>query len=203
MTIKTKEVAADIEATLAPLSRRRFLKASLWVSAGAVTLAAGGFAWLRRSPIDEMSAPDGLLALTADQYRFFHRMADLLLPTAGTALVPASEILVADHIDDLLAVLDADIRKQLGIGLSLIDNAAVFTHGCRLVDLSPEKAQAYVNDWVNSDTLMKRALGGAVSRLVHTGYWMDERTWPTLEFDGAVSVRWGIPSLGNQPLPAA
>jgi hypothetical protein len=194
--------STEVKAALAPLSRRRFLTTALWAGAGVMTLAFGSFAWLRRSPIDELSVPDGLLVLSADQYRFFHRMAELLLPTDGTHLVPVSEVLVADHIDELLAALDADIRKQLGIGLSIIDNAAVFSHGYRLVDLSPEKAQAYVNNWVNSENVVKRTLGAVVSRLVHTGYWMDEHTWPAIEYDGPVSKRWGIPSLGNQPLPA-
>lgn len=202
MTPDPRQAAADVEATLAPLSRRRFLKTTLWATAGIVAVAAGGFAWLRRSPLDEMPVPADLKALSAGHYRFFHRMADLLLPTAGTAFVPVADIPVARHVDGLLAALDPAIRQQLATGLSLIDNAAVFSHGCRLVDLAPEAAQAYVNDWVNSGTMVKRALGAVVSRLVHTGYWMDERTWPALEFDGAVSARWGIPARGNQPLPA-
>jgi len=40
-----------------------------------------------------------------------------------------------------------------------------------------------------------------VTKLTHTGYWMDERTWPAIEFDGAVTKKWGIPSRGNQPAP--
>lgn len=202
MTPDPRKAAADVEAALAPFSRRRFLKTTLWVTAGMAAVAAGGFAWLRRSSLDDMPAPADLQALSADHYRFFHRMAELLLPTAGTAFVPVADIPVARHVDGLLAALDPAIRQQLATGLSLIDNAAVFSHGCRLVDLPPEAAQAYVNDWVNSGTMVKRALGAVVSRLVHTGYWMDERTWPSLEFDGAVSAKWGIPSRGNQPLPA-
>ena len=71
----------------------------------------------------------------------------------------------------------------------------------RFVDLTDDEARAYVSDWVNSDVMPKRAIGFVVSKLTHTGYWMDERTWPAIEFDGAVTKKWGIPSRGNQPLP--
>lgn len=202
MSADPKKTAAEIDAALQPLTRRRFLKTTLWAAAGLTAVAGAAFAWLRRSPIDARSVPEGLVAINADQYRFFQQMATLLLPTEGTDFLPVTEIPVALHIDSVLSSLDADIRKQLGVGLMLIDNAAVFSHGSRLVDLSPEKAQAFVNDWVNANSMMKRALGAVVSRLVHTGYWMDERTWPSIEFDGAVSRKWGIPSRGNQPLPA-
>ncbi len=202
MTQDPRRSTAEINAALAPLSRRRFLKTTLWATAGVAAVAAGGFAWLRRSPQDSLPVPDGLQVLTPSHYHLFHSLAAALLPTQGTAFFPVDQVPVAQHVDGLLAALDPAIRQQLGTGLSLIDNAAVFRHGKRLVDLAPAEAQAFVSDWVNSGVLVKRALGGVVSRLVHTGYWMDERTWPAIEFDGAVSAKWGIPARGNQPLPA-
>lgn len=197
-----QKAAADIESALKPLSRRRFLKTALWASAGVVAVAAGGFALLSRSPHDAEAVPQGLLHIEPAQYRLFNQLALVLLPTAGTTLPPVSEIPVAKHVDAILGALPADIRKQLFGGLALLDNAAIFSHGKRLIDLEPAAAQEYLASWVDADSVIKRTLGQVATKLTHTGYWMDERTWPALEFDGAVSRKWGLPSRGNQPLPA-
>jgi hypothetical protein len=200
MKKETAQAAADINAALAPLSRRRFLKAALWATAGVAAGVAGGFALLRRSPLDALPVPAGLLHLSPAHYRLFDHLAQVLLPTTG-ALPLAAAIPVARNVDAILGALEPDVRKQLGIGLSLLDNAAVFSHGKRLVDLEPAAAQQFLSDWVNSSTLPKRALGLVASKLTHTGYWIDARTWPALGFDGPVSKKWGIPARGNQPMP--
>lgn len=199
MSQDPRKTAADVTATLAPLSRRRFL---LWAGAGIAAVAAGGFALLRLSPHDREPVPAGLANIDASTYHLFRQLSLVLLPTAGTALFPADQVPVAEHVDAILGALDADVRKQLGMGLALFDNAAVFTHGKRLVDLAPAEAQAWVESWVNSDSMPKRALGLVASKLTHTGYWMDARTWSAIEFDGPVAKKWGIPQRGNQPLPA-
>lgn len=192
--------AADISATLAPLSRRRFLRTALWATAGVSAVAAGGFAVLRRSPVDAQPVPAGLRYLSAAQYHLFNQLAVALLPTTG-ALPPAASIPVAMHVDAIFGALTPDVREQLGMGLSLLDNAAVFSHGKRLVDLSPAQAQQYISDWVNAAAMPKRALGLVASKLTHTGYWLDARTWPAIEFDGPVTKKWGIVALGNQTQP--
>lgn len=197
-----RETAADVTATLAPLTRRRFLRTTLWAGAGVALVAAGGFALLRRSAHDREPVPPGLVHMDAATYHLFRQLGLALLPTTGTALFPAELVPVATHVDAILGALDADVRKQLGVGLALLDNAAVFSHGRRLVDLAPAEAQAYVEHWVDSDSLPRRALGLVASKLTHTGYWMDARTWPAIGFDGPVTKKWGLVPRGNQPLPA-
>lgn len=195
------KAAGEVVAALAPLSRRRFLKTGLLVTAGATAALAGGFALLRRSPRDAVVAPAGLKHLKPAHYQLFARLAEVLLPTTGTALLPAGKVPVVANVDAILGALEPSVRQQLAMGLSLFDNAAVLGHWKRFVDLPDDEARAYVSDWVNSDVMPKRAIGFVVSKLTHTGYWMDERTWPAIEFDGAVTKKWGIPSRGNQPLP--
>ena len=202
MTDPRQQAAAEVSAALAPLSRRRFLKAALWGTAGVSAVLVGGVALLRRSPRDALPVPADLAYLSAAQYRLFQRLAEVLLPTAGTPLFPAAEVPVARHVDAILGTLTAEVRTQLGVGLALFDNAAVAGHWKRFVDLDETTALAYVNDWLNAPSETKRALGFVVSKLTHTGYWLDARTWPAIEFDGAVTRKWGIPSRGNQPLPA-
>ncbi|MDP2228890.1 MAG: gluconate 2-dehydrogenase subunit 3 family protein [Moraxellaceae bacterium] len=202
MTDSRQQAARDVTDALAPLSRRRFLKTALWATAGLTAVLAGGFAVLRRSPLDTAPVPAGLRYLTASQYQLFNRLAHVLLPTDGTALFPAEQVPVAAHIDAILGTLEPEVREQLGMGLALFDNAAVAGHWKRFVDLDDAAALAYVNDWLNASAMPKRAIGFVVSKLTHTGYWLDERTWPAIEFDGAVTKKWGISSRGNQPLPA-
>lgn len=201
MTQNNNKAAREVSAALAPLSRRSVLKTGLWAVAGLTAVAAGGFALLRPSPRDSQPVPPGLRHLEPSHYHLFSRLIEVLLPTAGTALLPAAQVPIVQHIDSLLDALDPAVRKQLGSGLALFDNAAVLTHFKRFVDLSDAEALAYVTDWVNSSAMPKRALGFVVTKLTHTGYWMDSQTWPALEFDGPVSRRWGIPNRGNQPLP--
>lgn len=201
MTESRNKVANDVTVALAPLSRRRFLKLGLWTAAGVTAVAAGGFALLRRSPRDGLAMPEGLAWMEPSHYQLFSRLAEVLLPTAGTALFPVEKVPVVAHVNAILGSLEPDVRKQLGMGLSLFDNAAVVGHWRRFVDLSDADALAYVTEWVNSDAMPKRAIGFVVTKLTHTGYWMDSHTWPAVEFDGAVTKKWGIPSRGNQPLP--
>lgn len=193
--------AGEISAALAPLSRRRFLKAGLLVTAGAAAALAGGFALLRRSPHDARATPAGLIYLEPSHYQVFARLTRVLLPTAGTVLFPADRVPVVANVDAILGALEPSVRRQLLMGLSLFDNAAVLEHWERFVDLPDDEARDYVSRWLNSDVLLKRAIGFAGSKLVYAGYWMDERTWPAIEFDGAVTKKWGIPSRGNQSLP--
>lgn len=193
----------QLRADLRPLSRRRFLKAGLLLGGGALALAAGGFAVFRRSEQDRLPVPAGLKTLTAQEYLLFSRLARLILPTAGTTLADVASVPVVSHVDGLLAGLEPDIRKQLGMGLALFDNAAILTggHWGRFVDLPDAEAAQYLHAWLNSTQLPLRAVAGAVTRLVKTGYWMDPTTWAAVEFDGPVSKKWGIASQGNTPLP--
>lgn len=201
MTDSKNKTASDVTAALAPLSRRRFLKMGLWTAAGVTAVAAGGFALLRRSPRDSQAMPEGLAWMELSHYQVFSRLAEVLLPTTGTALFPVEKVPVVAHVNAILGSLEPDVRKQLGMGLSLFDNAAVAGRWRRFVDLSDADALAYVTDWLNSDVMPKRAIGFVVTKLTHAGYWMDSQTWPAVEFDGPVTKKWGIPSRGNQPQP--
>lgn len=188
-----------LRADLAPLSRRRFLRWGL----GATAVAVGGFALLRRSPLDKLPLPAGIATLSVQEYALFNRLAHIILPTEGSALLDPAQVPVAANVDQLLANLRPDIRQQLGVGLALFDNAAVLTggHFGRFVDLPDAEATAYLDTWINSSVPPQRAIAGAAMRLVKTAYWQDPRTWPAVGFEGPVSRRLGIAMQGNTPLP--
>ena len=71
------------------MARRRFLKWGLLGSAGVAAVAAGGFALLRRSPLDQQSSPAWAKGLSDAEYHLFNRARQVLLPVDGTALLPS------------------------------------------------------------------------------------------------------------------
>ncbi|MDX1803317.1 MAG: hypothetical protein R3292_04495 [Alcanivorax sp.] len=182
------------------MARRGFIKWSLLGVAGAAAVTAGGFAMLRRSPLDRQPVPSSITGLSASEYHLFVRCRQVLLPTEGTALYPADQLPVVANIEHTLSLMAAPIRKQLGIGLSLFDNAAVFSHGRRFVDLSDRAACDYFDQWGRGHVI-QRTLATAIKQLVYSAYWRESATWPAVEFDGPVTDKWGLASLGNAPMP--
>ncbi|MCB1836235.1 MAG: hypothetical protein KDH99_01330 [Alcanivoracaceae bacterium] len=187
---------------LAPVSRRRFLRWTLLGAASVTAVGAGVVAVLRRSPVDDMPVPDTLRHLSASEYHLFARALPVLLPVQGTALPAVSDIPVLETIDSMIGMLAPGVRKELAAGLTLFDHGALVSgwHGKRFVDLDDEAVHDYFERWSRGNTIQK-ALATVVKKFVYVAYWRDPRTWPAIEFDGPVSDRWGIPSLGNTPLP--
>jgi len=200
-----KATLQHIQSNLKPLARRRFLKWTLGLSAALIALFAGVFSWRRSSPVDQLPAPDGLLHISTAHYHLFNRLAEILLPTEGSDMLPAEAVPVAVRVDQLMLGIEPSVRKQLLTGLSLFDNLSVirFSNASRFVDLSPEEATRYMDGWVNSPIFALRAVANAAGRLVKTAYWSAPETWPAIGYTGPVTAVRGIPSLGNSPLPEA
>ncbi len=206
-TDSRQPAAADSElaAISASLSRRRFLRSSLWLGAGITTLAVGGLALLRRSPLDKLPLPQGIKLLSAAHYHLLAKLARVMLPVGGTTLPLPEQVDVAGKVDQLLAGVRPDIRAQLFAGFTLFDNLSLLAGGHlgRFVDLPDDAAAAYVDRWMNSSLYPLRAVASAAGRLVKTGYWTHHETWAALGYAGPVTRARGIPALGNAPLPAA
>ncbi len=190
-------------AVLAPVTRRRFLRWTLYGAAAASVAAVGAVALLRRSPVDARAVPDGLKSLSAAEYHLFERALPVLLPVQGTGLAPREAVPVLANIDAMMALLPAGLRQDVAAGLTLFDHAALVSgwHGKRFVDLDDADATAYFDRWSEGNSI-QRALATLVKKFVYVGYWRDPLTWQALQFDGPVSDRWGLASLGNTPLPS-
>lgn len=197
-----KNEAARVSSEIAGLGRRRFLKWALWGTAGAAALAAGSFTLLRRSAVDDLPKPDHIQHLSDSEYHLFNRAIQVLLPLAGSGLTPLEQVPVMENIDHTMGLIDPAVRKDLTAGLSLFDNAAVLVglHGSRFVDLDDAQAVAYFDAW-SEGNMIQKALATVVKKFVYISYWRDPKTWPPVEFDGPVSEKWGVPYLGNAPLP--
>lgn len=182
------------------LARRQFLKWGLGSVAAVGAVVAGGFAILRRSPRDEITPPGWATSLSASEYHLFDRARVVLLPVAGSNLTDSAAVPVVQNVQQTLGFLDPVTRKELGAGLSLFDNLAVFSHGCRFVDLDDAQARELFDRW-GEGSVLQRTLATVIKQLVYSSYWQEPVTWPPTEFDGPVSEKWGLAYLGNAPLP--
>jgi hypothetical protein len=192
----------DPALALQSMTRRRFLRWTFYSIAAASACGVAALSWMKRSPLDQLPIPDGLHSLSASEYHLFRRAASVLLPTAGRNLAPLSDIPVLKNIDSMLALLTPAVRDELSIGLALFDHGALVSgwHGKRFVDLDDVQALDYFDRWAVGNTI-QRTLATVVKKMVYVAYWRDPKTWPAIEFDGPVSDRWGLTSLGNTPLP--
>ncbi|WP_232802463.1 hypothetical protein [Alloalcanivorax mobilis] len=197
----TQHHARQAAATLQRgVTRRRFLKWTLIGAAGAAAVAAGGFALLRRSPLDRRPPPAWADGLSRQEFHLFDRARVALLPTAGSVLTPADRVPVVANVQRTLGFVDAATRKDLAMAFTLFDNAAVFSHGKRFVDLDEQQARLWFDQWGAGNTL-QRTLATVIKQLTYSAYWRHPSTWAAVEFDGPVSERWGLAYLGNAPLP--
>ena len=195
-SLQNQALSARLADDLAPLNRRAFLKAGLVTAIGTSTLLTMGCS--SEAPLDP-----GLKVFTPSQQALFARLVDVLLPTQGTAMADTRSVPVLANVDHLLAGLEPKVREDLGAAMMLFEYGSLVLggHFSRFTRLDDADAIAYIEDWQHGNTI-QRGVAATLKRLVYASYWRDEKTWAPVDYDGPVTVRWGLPSLGNAPLPA-
>lgn len=198
-------MATPAEEALAPVTRRRFLRWTLLGAAAGTALLGGGLALLARSPRDAEPLPAGIRALSAAEYQLFRAVCAANLPGEGNAhgLMPWTRLPVLENIDRMIGAVPEYLRGDVSAALALIDHLPILDgwHGKRFVDLDLATAQGYLRACGEGGEIA-RAVSGLVRRLAFVAYWEEPATWPGVGYDGPVSERWGLPRLGNAPLPA-
>lgn len=194
--LNNQTLSNQIQAELAPMNRRGFLKVGLGLALSTSTVLTLGCS--SEAPINP-----ALQTLSAGQQAVFQRLITVLLPVGGTSLTPAESVPVLANIDKLLAGLDEKVRGDLGSGITLFEYGSLLLggHFSRFSRLDDADAVAYIDSWQSGNSI-QRGVAATLKRLVYASYWRDESTWPPVQFDGPVTDRWGLPSLGNAPLPA-
>ena len=185
----------QIQQDLAPLNRRAFLKAG-------VGLAVAGTAVLTFGCSSEVPVDPTLSGLSPSQQVLFQRLISVLLPTTGTAMTAVDQIPVLRNIDHLFSGLHPKVSEDLQGATTLFEYGSVVLggHFSRFTKLGDDEARAYIEDWQNGNSI-QRGVITTLKKMVYASYWRDEKTWVPVDYDGPVSVRWGLPSLGNAPLP--
>lgn len=197
MTLKNLSGALSpaVACDLAPYSRRVFLRGSLMLATATTAALTFGCS-------SEPALQPELTALSPSRQAVFQQLIQVLLPTAGTPFMPVAKVPVLGNVHHLFASLDEKIQGDLGGAIDLFEYGALMLggHFSRFSRLSAADAVAYIDSWQNGISL-QRGIVSTLKRLVYAAYWRDETTWAAVDYDGPVSVRWGLPALGNAPLP--
>lgn len=133
--------------------------------------------------------------------KVLNRLEPVALPDVPP-LVPASRVDIDRYIQELLALMDPQILKDLDGAATLFEfgSSVLGWHFARFTSLADADVMEYVERWQNGVS-MQRAIVTVFKKLLYASYWRDPATWVPLSFDGPVSVKWGLPSLGNAPFP--
>lgn len=176
------------------LDRRDFLK----FAAGLGAVATCGLP----SATLAVASPSALRHIDAAQYKVFHRLMVISLPVEGTALAQLADIPVMQTLDAaLLAGMEPHELAGLKDGVALFENGPVQTYRKPFSALSDKDAAAFCDAWANDADPLRRGLVTALKKLVALSYWANPPTWAGLGYDGPVSDRWGLKSIGNAPMP--
>jgi len=191
-TFISGEALAPVLAALNRLSRRDFLRFA--GVATAVPLVGLGNA--------RAALPPGVQFLSSDEADVFTRLAEVVLPVAGTTLAPWTRDGLLQTLDAaLLAGMEPHILAGLKGGVAYFNDGPVARFGKRFTALGDAEATQFVDAWGDAKEVPQRGLTMGLKKLVQLSYWANPASWAPLGYDGPVSARMGLPRLGNAPLP--
>ncbi|OUS27123.1 hypothetical protein A9Q99_17935 [Gammaproteobacteria bacterium 45_16_T64] len=148
--------------------------------------------------------PDGIHYLSAKHIPLFDKLISVLLPVEGSILTPPDAVPVIANIDAMLGVMNASTREDVLVLFDLFEYSSIFSAELtRFSQLDNDDAWEHIEACQSSGLFIQRAVVTAMKKFIYIGYWRDEQTWKPIEFDGPVSKKWNLPSLGNAPLPTA
>lgn len=182
------------ESLIASMSRRSLIKSGL--IAGTSALA---FLSAPRAAFAAQSLPAGIKHLSPLEYRVFDRMRQVLLPVERFGMPSTTTVPVMQNIDDLVGQIGAFPRGLLTMGIRGFELSSVGRFK-RFSSLDNDAAYRHVEAW-QSGLFFQRGFMSNIKSLTTFAYWRDERTWTALEYEGAVTEKWGIRRLGNAPMP--
>lgn len=188
------EHVRDAIAAMERLGRRDFLK---------FAAASAGVAVLGIALPAEGAPPAGIRFMGEAELKVFQRLAEVTLPVQGTALVSLEKIPVMKTLDAaLLGAMEPHVLKGLKAGIALFEQGPVKAHGKPFSALDDKTAAAFCDAWAESADMTQRGLVTGLKKLVTLAYWANPPTWEPLGYDGPVSAKWGLVSIGNAPMPS-
>lgn len=143
-----------------------------------------------------------LKSIDADEARIFRRIAEVVLPVQGSALAPwTPEVLLQTLDGALLGTMEPHILAGLRGGIGYFNQGPVAGYGKRFVELDDAAAARFLDEWGDAKEALHRALAMGLKKLVQLSYWANPASWGPLGYDGPVTRKNGLKSLGNAPLP--
>ena len=199
-------------AGLEPFGRRRFLRYG--ILAGSAVLAGCANLLGRGNKKDavpaaaaEASKPEVAGAdqsLRADERAVFEKLIRVIMPVEQAGFLNTQTIPVMDNIDGMVRAMPPFVRDRMNLAITAFDTGSILLSFKfrRFSSLNDDEALAYVNAW-HEGTFIQRGAITSLKVLVCVNYWRDQRAAARIEYDGPVTVKWGVPRLGNEPLPRA
>jgi hypothetical protein len=196
--MKNNEILpAGFLAGLEPLTRRAFLSSSVRITAmTAAVLALPGQVLAAGS---SGGVPTAIKNLSPLEYRVFDKLRLVMLPTEKYSLPSSTEIPVMENVDVWVGHLNKRARLLVRLGAETLEYGTLWRFS-RFSQMSDDAAQRRVHAWQTGNVL-ERGVASSLKMLLTLGYWQDARTWPSLQYDGPVTNKWGIRRLGNAPMP--
>ena len=147
------------------ISRRHVLAAMAAVPVAAtIGTGAVAYSWWDR-PAD---AP--LKALSADEHAFVQALGEAWMPRGGTPELSGADARLGDWMDELLAGMPPQTRKELKILLHLLDNLPVPTRLGRFQALDRETRSQVLEAWLDHPVFLVRDAAAAVMVLLGVGW---------------------------------
>lgn len=175
------------------LSRRDFMRFT-----GVGAAAAAGLPWgasLAASPAGTKNMSDAEAAI-------FTRLAQVVLPVAGSTLVPWTPEGLLPTLDGaLLSTMEPHILTGLKGGMQYFNDGPMALYKKRFTELDDAEATQFCDAWSNSKLPPQRGLTMGLKKLIQLSYWANPASWEPLGYDGPMTKRLGLKSLGNAPLP--
>lgn len=199
-------------AGLEPFGRRRFLRYG--IIAGSALLAGCANLFGRNQPAAEEVPPVSAADVTQpeiagadqslrpDERAVFEKLIKVVMPVEAAGYLDTQTIPVMDNIEAMVRAMPPFVRDRMNLAITAFDTGSILLSFKfrRFSTLSDEEALAYVNAW-HEGTFIQRGAITSLKVLVCVNYWRDQRAAARIEYDGPVTVKWGVPRLGNQPLP--
>jgi hypothetical protein len=188
--ISDEEILRTMQA-VGRLSRRQFIAAAAALGASGGSLAATA----------DDAAP-AMKFVGDTEARVFQRLLAAMLPTAGSPLIPAAQVPVLPTLDAaLLGTMEPHILAGLKGGIGYFNDGPRAQYQRPFVELNDDEAARFCDAWGNGSEAPQRALASGLKKLVALAYFANPPTWAPLEYDGPMSRRLKLKSLGNAPLP--
>lgn len=183
-----------------PLSRRRLLRIG-----GIAGAALAGGAWLvMRGGGDEHytglcpgAAP---VVLSVKELGVLAALCERVCPAADEAHVGAKVVRVAERIDRELAFHTPKMQADLKGALLVMEHGGLLhLSATRFTRLSPEAQDARIEAMMTSGSELERQVIGNLRLLALFFYYVDERTWAAIHYDGPFQPRKAPPADSRLP----
>ncbi len=191
-----EDLESVLKEQLAPLSRRSFLRHSLGVAGGLAMLASS---WQRAYADEVIAVPSEIRYLTLLEYRVLNRIREVFLHPEVLGMPSTIDIPVMQNIDLMISHLSKPVRANVNLAGKIFEFSPGYRFS-RFSSMSDDAALAYMEKWQNG-YFFQRGLITSLKSVVALAYWRDQRVNPYLDYDGPVSLRWGVRKLGNAPMP--